>query len=244
MVKEIAFTAHPDGLGVCLLLAALGLAQGRRWRSAAMCLGLACGAKIFALALAPFVLVGAASRHWVLFGATLAALYAPFALGGGTDLSSLLVFTREWEFNSAAFGLLTLALPAFEAKLGLGWPAPCSGAGIIGGIVGTRGGPVPRGDWVYAYCWRPRQSSIRGICSGYCPLRRSSPAYGPGTASVAVLISYITGLNVNDYELQPYQQPLWARLLEFGLIALALAWPALGRIWRQGAPPAGQGPQT
>ena len=101
-----------------------------------MCLGLACGAKIFALVLVPFVLIGATIRHWVVFGATLAALYAPFALGGGTDLYSLLVSPGEWEFNAAAFGLLTTVLPAFEAKLGLGLVWPCAGASIIGGTPG------------------------------------------------------------------------------------------------------------
>ena len=243
VVKEIAFTAHPDGLGVCLLLAALGLAQGRRWRSAAMCLGLACGAKIFALALAPFVLVGAASRHWVLFGATLAALYAPFALGGGTDLSSLLVFTREWEFNSAAFGLLTLALPAFEAKLGLGLACALLWGWYYWRYRRDEGRPVPRGDWVYGVLLAASPVINPWYLLWVLPFAAIFPSVWAWTASVAVLISYITGLNVNDYELQPYQQPLWARLLEFGLIALALAWPALGRIWRQGAPPAGQGPQ-
>ena len=121
VVKEIAFTAHPDGLGVGLLLAALVLAQGRRWRSAAVCLGLACGAKIFALVLVPFVLVGATIRALGRVRRYAGGPYTrPFALGGGTDLYSLLVFAREWEFNAAAFGLLTTVLPAFEAKLGLG----------------------------------------------------------------------------------------------------------------------------
>ena len=86
VVKEIAFTAHPDGVGVCLLLAAIVLVRGRHWHSAAVSLGLACGAKVFALVLAPLVLVGAKARHWILCAATLAALYAPFAVGGGTDL--------------------------------------------------------------------------------------------------------------------------------------------------------------
>ena len=44
VIKEIAFTAHPDGIGICLLLAAIVLARNRRWRSTAICLGLACSA--------------------------------------------------------------------------------------------------------------------------------------------------------------------------------------------------------
>ena len=39
VVKEIAFTAHPDGLGVCLLLAAIVLATKRHWALAATASG-------------------------------------------------------------------------------------------------------------------------------------------------------------------------------------------------------------
>ena len=42
------------------------------------------------------------------------------------------------------------------------------------------------------------------------------------TASVAVLLSYVTGLNLQDYEMHPYVQPLRGRWLEFGLILGAL----------------------
>ena len=236
VVKEIAFTAHPDGIGVGLLLAAIVLARDYRWRSAAVCLGLACGAKIFALVLVPFVLVGASTRHWALFGATLAALYAPFALGGGTDLYSLLVFAREWEFNSAAFGLLTLALPVFEAKLVLGL-----GCALFWGWYYRRyrrngRQPVPRGDWVYGLLLAASPVINPWYLLWLLPFAAIFPSVWAWTASMAVLISYVTGLNVNDYELHPYQQPLWARLLEFGLIGLALAWPVFGRICRQGAP--------
>ncbi len=229
VVKEIAFTAHPDGIGVGLLLAAIVLAREQRWRSAAVCLGLACGAKIFALVLVPFALVGASIRHWALFGATLAALYAPFALGGGTDLSSLLVFAREWEFNSAAFGLLTLALPVFEAKLVLGLGCALFWGWYYRQYRRDERQPVPRGDWVYGVLLAASPVINPWYLLWLLPFAAIFPSVWAWTASMAVLISYVTGLNVNDYGLQPYQQPLWARLLEFGLIGLALAWSALRR---------------
>ena len=237
VVKEIAFTAHPDGIGVGLLLAAIVLARNYRWRSVAVCLGLACGAKIFALVLVPFALVGATIRHWVLFGATLAALYAPFALGGGTDLHSLLVFAREWEFNAAAYGLLTLALPAFESKLVLGLAGALFWGWYYQRYRRDEGRPVPRGDWVYGVLLAASPVINPWYLLWLLPFAAIFPSVWAWTASMAVLISYVTGLNVNDYELQAYQQPLWARLLEFGLIGLALAWPMFGRICRQGESP-------
>ena len=121
VIKEIAFTAHPDGAGACLLLAAVVLGRDRRWLVAALTLGLAAGAKAFGLVLAPLVLAGAGIRHWLLFAATVAAVYAPFALSGGSELASLQVFAREWEFNSFLFGLLKTTLPPFGARFALGF---------------------------------------------------------------------------------------------------------------------------
>ena len=225
VVKEVAFTAHPDGIGVCLLLAAIMLAQSCRWRSAAVCLGVAAGSKIFVLILTPFVLVGASARHWAVFAAVLAGLYTPFALSGGTDLASLLVFAREWEFNSAVFGVLTTALPAFETKLVLGI--------VYGGFWGyyylryrrndARG--IPRGDWLYGVLLVASPVINPWYLLWLLPFATIFPSAWAWTASIAVLLSYMTGLNMNDYSLQAYQQPTWARLVEFGLILLALAWP-------------------
>ncbi len=149
VIKEIAFTAHPDGVGVCLLLAAITLAWKRRWRSGAVCLGMAAGAKMFALVLAPLVLARAPARHWALFGLTLAALYVPFVLSGGTNLESLQVFAREWEFNSAAFGLLTAVLDRFDAKLVLG--LMYAAFWVRYAVEFSRSGShaIPRGDWLY-----------------------------------------------------------------------------------------------
>ena len=101
VIKEIAFTAHPDGVAVSLLLAAVVLGQRARLRGAAVCLALAVGAKVLAVLLVPFVLARARPVHWGLFAGTLGLLYLPFILQGGTDLGTLVVFARESEFNAA-----------------------------------------------------------------------------------------------------------------------------------------------
>ncbi len=273
VVKEIAFTAHPDGVGVCLLLAAMVLARGRRWRSAAVCLGMAVGAKIFALVLVPLVLVGASVRHWALFVATPTALYAPFVLHGGTDFESLHVFARTWEFNSAAFGLLTTVLQPFEAKLVLGvlfgafWagyafrysrrrthdvprdegrvrrgPTGDSRSGTHGvpwGEGRVRRGPtgdsrsgthgVPRGDWLYGAFLAASPVINPWYLLWLLPFAAIVPSVWAWTASVAILLGYVTGLTLNDYDLQLYQHPSWIRPLEFGLILLALAYDLFRR---------------
>ena len=221
VVKEIAFTAHPDGAGACLLVAAIVLARNRRWPAAAVCLGLAAGAKTFGLVLAPLVLVRARIRYWVLSGVTLAALYGPFLLNGGTDLQSLQVFAREWEFNSALFGLLATVAPRTVARivLGLGFLAFW---GYY--LVRTRSEApaVPRGDWIYGALLAVSPVVNPWYLLWLLPFAAVFPSVWAWTASGAVLLGYITGLNMHDYEMHPFAQPFWARALEFGLVAAGL----------------------
>ena len=229
VIKEIAFTAHPDGIGVCLLLAAIMFARDRRWRSAAVCLGMAAGAKMFALAPAPLVLARARARHWILFGATLAALYAPFVISGGTELASMLVFAREWEFNSAIFGVLATVLRPFDAKLVLGLMYAAFWTIYAVKFVKSGPHPVPRGDWLYGALLVISPVINPWYLLWLLPFAAIFPSAWAWTASASVLLSYVTGLNLNDYGLQPYQQPTWVRFMEFGLILLALVYDLIRR---------------
>ncbi len=223
VVKEIAFTAHPDGVGVCLLLAGIVLARERRFRMAAALLGLAVAAKTFALVLAPLVLLRARLRHWLLFVATAAAAYLPFAVMGGTDLVSLLTFARDWEFNSAVFGLLGTFVPPSGARVA----AALLFAAFwlfysLRHVRGVERG-IPRGDWLFGVLLVLSPVINPWYLLWLLPFAVVFPSVWAWTASVAILLSYITGLNLPDYTLQPYEQPLWVRGLEFGLIGLALA---------------------
>ena len=223
VVKEIAFTAHPDGVGVCLLLAAIVLARRRRWWVAAALLGLAVAAKTFALVLAPLVLLRARLRHWLLFVATAAAVYLPFVVMGGTDLLSLGVFARDWEFNSAVFGLLKAVVPPFEARILLGvFFAAFWGWYCLRRARGRDRG-IPRGDWLFGVLLLLSPVINPWYLLWLLPFAVVFPSVWAWTASVAVLLSYVTGLNLPDYTLQPYEQPVWVRGLQFGLIFLALA---------------------
>ena len=224
VVKEIAFTAHPDGIGVCLLLAAIVLARTHRRRSAAVCLGMAAGAKIFALVLVPLVLVGAGFGSWVLFVVTLGTLYMPFALQGGTDIESLLVVAREWEFNSAAFGVLTTVLQPFGAKIVLGLLCAAFWGHYYFRYSGSHTREVPRGDWLYGIFLMASPVINPWYLLWLLPFAAMTPSVSAWTASVAVFLAYVTGLNLIDGTLQPYQQPVWVRPLEFGMILPALAY--------------------
>ena len=246
VVKEIAFTAHPDGVGVCLLLAAIVLVRNpvgassrqtptgfddrpwtaerhRRWGLAAVLLGLAVATKTFALVLAPLILLGGRFRHWLIFAATLAAAYLPFVVAGGTDLVSLLTFARDWEFNSAIFGLLGTFVPPSGARLFVGLLFAAFWAVYF--LRYARGGKrgILRGDVLFGVLLVLSPVINPWYLLWLLPFAVVFPSVWAWTASVAVLFSYITGLNLPDYTLQPYEQPIWGRGLEFGLILLALA---------------------
>ena len=55
------------------------------------------------------------------------------------------------------------------------------------------------------------------------PFAAIYPSAWAWTASLAALLSYVSGINLfTDPDMQAYEQPLWARLLEFALIGAAL----------------------
>ncbi|MYD43526.1 MAG: DUF2029 domain-containing protein [Gammaproteobacteria bacterium] len=223
VIKEIAFTAHPDGYAVCFVMAALLLTTKHRLGLAAFCLGLAIGAKIFALALVPFVLCRARFHHWLVFAGTVGLLYAPFVLTGATDIPTLMLFADEWEFNASLYALLTLAISATPAKLLLA----CT---LAGGAIWyfktyrREKTYIPRGDWIYGALFLAAPVFNAWYMLWLLPFAAIYPSRWAWTASIALLLTYITGLSLNDFDMQAYAQPMWVRLLEFGLIAIALAW--------------------
>ena len=223
VVKEIAFTAHPDGLGVCLILAAIVLTVKERLGLAAVCLGFAVGAKLFAFALVPFVLYRTRLRHWLFFVATLGLLYTPFLLNGASDIDSLIVFAREWEFNASLFALLTLFISPTISKLLL---AAAYGVFVVYCFqIYRRGNDViPRGDWIFAALFIVAPVFNPWYMLWVLPFAAIYPSRWAWTASVALLLAYIAGLNLGNYDVQPFAQPVWVRFTEFGAIAIALMW--------------------
>ncbi len=225
VVKEIAFTAHPDGVAVCLLLAGVVLARDGRLRGAAACLALGAGAKVLALLMVPLVLARGRPAHWGIFAGVLALLYLPFVWQGGTDLPTLAVFAREWQFNAAVYGLLTPWMPGGGARL-------ACGLAVAGGWIWyylryrrAATGAVPRGDWVYGGFLALSPVVNPWYLLWLLPFAAIRPSAWAWTASVAVLLAYVTGLNLNDLTLHPFDHPVWVRPVEYGLIAAAIGYP-------------------
>ena len=235
VVKEVAFTAHPDALGVCLLVAAIALARSGRVRAAAVLLALAASTKVFALLLVPFVLAGAGWRAWMLFAAVVALVRLPFLIWSGGEASTLAVFALEWKFNAALFDVLAFALMDLHARVLAGllfvafwwW---C--------LVRHRRSPdaVPRGDWIIGALLVLGPVINPWYLLWLLPFAAVYRSAWAWTASVAVLLSYVTGLNLGDLDLEPYETPAWVRPVEFGAIALACVWDLRRRARRNARP--------
>ena len=222
VVKEIAFTAHPDGLGVCLLIAAVLLRRRERASLAAACLAFAVGAKVFALLLVPFVLARAGIRPWLLFATVLALLYLPFVAQGATDMAALKVFATDWEFNAALYAALTPWLPPLPARLLLAAGLCALGMGYWLHYRSASPGRIPRGDWIFGALLAAAPVINPWYALWFLPFAVVYPSRWAWTASSALLLAYVAGINIQAAGLDPYAQPAWVRPVEFGVIALAL----------------------
>lgn len=119
--------AHPDGLLALLLLLALLAWQRRLALWVGVMLGLAVGSKVAALVTLPMLafapppaaqraLVANDGLRWaagVAVGlvSTLALLYVPFILAGGSDATALGLFGRHWRFNPLFYRAVEAAVP-------------------------------------------------------------------------------------------------------------------------------------
>ena len=232
VVKEIAFTAHPDGIAVCLLLGAVVLARRDRMRIAAACLGLAVAAKVLALLLVPFVLARARLADWATFGGVLALIYAPFAFLGATDLATLAVFTQQWEFNAALFGLLKPWMSDSAARAACGIALASSLAWYYRRYRRSASETVPRGDWVYGAMLASWPVVNPWYLLWLLPFGAVRPSAWAWTASVSVLLAYLTGNNLDDLRLDPFAHPAWVPPLEYGVILAAAAYDGFRRTRR------------
>lgn len=219
LIAELVLHAHPDG--VMMLLLAAGLATARTPWLAGLCFGFAAGAKIVALAAWPALLRrGPLAVAGALLGLGLA--YAPFVLQGSTaGVDGVETFATQWRFNSLGFWLLNILFGDGGGRVA----AALLGGGLI--------------LWIH---WRDTdfQAMSGHLAFGavllvspvinawylawILPFALSSRQIWPWAASIALPLSYLTGLNLESDQLAAYGVHPLARTLELLLLAGALAW--------------------
>ncbi len=224
VIKEIAFTSHIDGLVPFLLIAAWLCQKNGRLYWMAILLGIATTIKIPALLFAPFLLWRSGWKPVMLFGATVLTCYWPFMGEGGSDLPVLFSFAQNWQFNSAFYGLLQLALSGTIARYLLGVAVMFWIAWLWCKHQQLSPKTLPRGDLIFAGLIFAAPAINPWYWLWVLPFSVIYPSRWVWIASLALLLSYMTGLNLESETLEAYQQPVWLPWVEFGVIVIAIYW--------------------
>ncbi len=222
-LKEFAFTAHPDIIGACLLLAAFVARKNSRAVVACILLGFAICTKVFAVLALPFFLYRQPLRDWGITFGVIALLYSPFLLQGQADIPVLGIFVEHWRFNPLLFDLATALAPDRLARilcatLFLTW----FGFYFIRYNRRRQATAIPRMDWVFGMFLLLSPVVNPWYLIWLLPYAVIWPSCWAWTASVFVSLSYVTGLNLADAELRAYQVAAPARIIEMAGIAVAL----------------------
>ena len=245
LVKEFAFTAHIDVVGAALLMGAYWLRhirdQASIWVSLLVgCLAAAAlGIKVFALIALPFLLQFD-WRSWFSCIATVCLLSVPFGFYSAWLPGGLIAMGEGWIFNAPLYfvGLWAAEWIGPDIILGLRYV----GLGLFAGIalfIGWKYLVVPRAHGTFWVTVTP-EHYLSGLCWLWCALLLLSPVFNPWylvwwlpiaciypnrtawVCSIAVMLSYISGLNLQDTSLFAYQQPTWVVSVETLAIATAL----------------------
>ncbi len=247
--KEVILTAHPDGLAVCLLMAAILCLKRQYLYRTAILLGASVASKIFAIIFVPFLLIQCRPRHWLVFLITLFVLYFPFLNNGKSDLLGLSAMANNWEFNSAFYGILVLWFTAVTSKVILAFLICLFMGGYFlsqfniklsfnrasfGNIFIIKKNPsIIRGDWlmgIFLLCSPVINPWYLIWVLPFATIYLNPSAW---LASVMIILAYVVGLNIETVELLgPYDQPTWARVLEFSIIITAILLQAIYQ-WRK-----------
>lgn len=227
VIKEIAFTAHPDVAGVMLLIAAIFFVKNRPLLSV-ISLAFSVCAKPFAWVIAPFILMRLRKMYVFLFVILVLIIYLPFLASGATDFTTLGTFGKHWEYNAAVYSVLSQILPAVNARL------LCGAIFVILYLVYVRNYRVSgqtdiRGDILLGGLLILSPVINPWYLLWILPFASLNRDIWPWVASCAVLLSYFTGLNMDDPSLAIYEQAKWVKPVEFGMIMLAILFDVYRR---------------
>ena len=218
-IKEVAFTAHPDVVAAFLAVVSLMLVQGGRRIAGAGAIGAAIACKALAVVLIPFVI---AWKDWRAAATTVLVVlvfYAPFLLHGTADMAGLSVFAAEWEFNSFVFALLKAVLGFDLAKV----VSPALFL-LTAGVLWKWKRDWFRPDVIVALVLLFSPVVNAWYLMLLAPFVALRPSWWGMAALSAVLLSYVTGLNLGRQDIGQFDHPWWVRPAEAGVVFLAAAF--------------------
>ncbi|MCY4144421.1 MAG: glycosyltransferase family 87 protein [Gammaproteobacteria bacterium] len=238
VIKEIAFTAHPEAIGMLCLIGAVLCRQRNAQIPLGVLLGLAVGSRIFAWILVPFLLVRTGWRAWTAFAAAVVLLYIPFLMQGASEFDSLFVFAQHWEFNSILHGVASSLVGSDIARLFLGAAFVCGVTLYLLKYYKSTRLEIPRGDLLLGCLLLVSPVVNPWYVVWLLPFAVIYPSFWAWTSAYAVFLAYVSAINMGLLDQDPFFQPLWARVLLVGLLFFAIGFDLSKRkslllLWKQ-----------
>lgn len=240
ILKEHSLTAHPDVFSIALVFISIVAAYRQRALLAGFALGLAFGAKVFALLLVPFLFSRSwALGYWLRMGSATLVSLALITLSFGNFKiwvpEGLLAMADSWLFNSPLYYLLLPAtsfsnikaillasfmlyvMVAFFRKL-----YKARSAGFSNDDAKpqqwTKSSAAFRGDWLFALFLLCLPVINPWYVTWLLPFATLYPRWWSWTASYTVILSYWYGSNVGAIGSDSLQLPAGVLALEFALV--------------------------
>jgi hypothetical protein len=215
LVSEIALHVHPDGIMAAALFAGVILLKARPLL-AGLLFALAAGVKLVALAAWPLLL----RTRPVALGiavAVLVGLYAVFLVqGAGAGFESTTTFATLWHFNPLAYEGLLLFLSPDPARLVAAFIA---GMGVLWLHARADGRMEEMLCAVFGLILLFASAINAWYLLWLLPFAVNGRSLWPFAATMALPFSYLTGLNLGDDSLAPFEVHTAARIVE-GLILI------------------------
>lgn len=219
IIKEFAFTAHPDVLGALLLVLSYIAYQRNYFVLLGIGLALAAGVKVFALLLVPF-LFGFQIRAWLSFLVTALLLSFPWGIVAAWFPQGLQAMGEDWLFNAPLYFLFDAWFSVLNIKYGLLLLLSSACALYYYYTMRRWKLKVIRADLLFGALFLCIPALNAWYLVWLLPFAVLYPGVWAWAASVSLLLAYASGINLDGPLLSAYEQPMWIVSLEFGAIVL------------------------
>ena len=221
LIKEVSFSAHPDIIGITFLFSGILLTQFRQYFVSGLMLALAIACKPFAIILAPFFIIKGKIIALLSTLLGLSVLYIPFILKGSTEYNALYSISREWEFNSSIYAVVSNLITHQHAQLIVFFLFTMIFLYYWYRYFTEKNTNIPRGDILFLSLFLLSPVFNPWYVIWILPFLIIYPSVWGWSVPIAVSFSYIIGLNLNTIEIAAYEHPQWVRIFEFGIIIIA-----------------------
>lgn len=219
IIKEFAFTAHPDVLGALLLVLSYLAYQRNYFILLGFGLALAAGVKVFALLLLPF-LFGFQIRAWLSFLLMALLLGFPWGVVAAWFPLGLQAMGENWLFNAPLYYLLGAWFSVLSIKFGLLLLLGSAYALYYYYAMRRWQLKIIRADLLFAALFLCLPAFNAWYLVWLLPFAVLYPGVWAWAASVSLLLAYVSGINLVDAHLTAYEQPMWIISIEFGSIVI------------------------